>query len=118
VALLGDAAHPTLQYLAQGACMAIEDGVVLGDALARTNGEVEPALLAYRDRRVLRTARVQLMSRAIGDHIYHPSGPHAALRNQLMGRGSQEQWWDTLSWLYDGAGQEEAAPVDGPPADH
>jgi salicylate hydroxylase len=109
VALLGDAAHPTLQYWAQGACMAIEDGVVLGDALARTGGEVEPALCDYRDRRVLRTARIQLESRAIGDHVYHPAGPHAALRNAIMGAQSQQQWWDTLSWLYDGVRLEQAA---------
>ena len=45
---------------------------------------LEAGLASYRDRRVLRTTRLQLMSRAMGDHIYHPAGPHAALRNAIM----------------------------------
>lgn len=103
VALLGDAAHPMMQYMAQGACMAMEDAVCLADALARA-GSLEAGLADYRARRVLRTARVQLMSRAMGDHVYHPDGPHAALRNSLMGAKSQDQWLDTLQWLYGGSG--------------
>jgi salicylate hydroxylase len=104
VALLGDAAHPTLQYLAQGACMAMEDAVCLAQAMATHQGEVAPALEAYRAQRVLRTARVQLQSRAVGDHIYHPAGAHAALRNAVMAAKSQDQWYDTLAWLYGGTG--------------
>jgi salicylate hydroxylase len=100
VALLGDAAHPTLQYLAQGACMAMEDAVCLAQSLAAHQGEVAPALEAYRAQRVLRTARVQLQSRAVGDHIYHPAGAHAALRNAVMAAKSQADWYDTLAWLY------------------
>ena len=103
VALLGDAAHPMLQYMAQGACMAMEDAVCLADALGKA-GSLEAGLVDYRARRVLRTARVQLMSRAMGDHVYHPDGPHAALRNALMGARSQDQWLDTLQWLYGGNG--------------
>jgi 2-polyprenyl-6-methoxyphenol hydroxylase-like FAD-dependent oxidoreductase len=103
VALLGDAAHPMLQYMAQGACMAMEDAVCLADSLARTD-TLESGLLAYRDRRVLRTTRLQLTSRAVGDHVYHPSGPHAALRNALMSAKSQADWLDTLEWLYGGNG--------------
>ena len=103
VALLGDAAHPMLQYMAQGACMAMEDAVCLADSLHRTD-TVEAGLRTYRDRRVLRTARVQLMSRAMGDHVYHPAGPHAALRNALMSAKSQPQWLDTMEWLYGGNG--------------
>ena len=53
---------------------------------------------------LLRTARVQLMSRAMGDHVYHPAGPHAALRNALMSAKSQPQWLDTMEWLYGGNG--------------
>jgi len=100
VALLGDAAHPTLQYLAQGACMAMEDGVCLAQEMAAHPGAAEAALEAYRRRRVLRTARVQLQSRAVGDHIYHPAGAHAALRNSIMSAKSQDQWYDTINWLY------------------
>ena len=102
VGLLGDAAHPMLQYFAQGACMAMEDAVCLADQMTRHQGEVEPALDAYRRARMLRTARVQLASRAIGEHIYHPAGAHAALRNAVMRAKSQEQSYDTIAWLYGG----------------
>ena len=101
-ALLGDAAHPTLQYLAQGACMAMEDGVALAEEVAAHPGRLDQALLAYQRRRVLRTARVQLQSREVGDHIYHPAGAHAALRNAVMRAKTPTDWYDTLAWLYGG----------------
>jgi salicylate hydroxylase len=102
-ALLGDAAHPMLQYMAQGACMAMEDAVCLADSLARTD-TLESGLETYRARRVLRTTRVQLTSRAMGDHVYHPDGPHAALRNAIMSAKSQQEWLVALDWLYGGSG--------------
>ena len=108
VALLGDAAHPTLQYLAQGACMAMEDGVVLAQEMAARPEAPEKALEAYRRRRVLRTARVQLQSRAVGDHIYHPAGAHAALRNSIMSAKTTEQWFDAIAWLYGETGLGDA----------
>ena len=103
VALLGDAAHPMMQYMAQGACMAMEDAVCLADSLAKTD-TLESGLETYRARRVLRTTRVQLTSRAMGDHVYHPDGPHAALRNAIMGARSQEEWYAALDWIYGGSG--------------
>lgn len=103
VALLGDAAHPMMQYFAQGACMAMEDAVCLAHGMA-SHDDVERALRAYQTGRVLRTARVQLQSRAIGEHIYHPAGAHAALRNSVMRAKSQAEWRDTLAWLYGGNG--------------
>jgi salicylate hydroxylase len=102
VALLGDAAHPMMQYFAQGACMAMEDGVCLADMVAAHPDRIEDALEAYRQQRVLRTARVQLQSRAIGDHIYHPAGAHAQLRNAMLRAKSAEQFYDGLAWLYGG----------------
>lgn len=104
VALLGDAAHPMMQYFAQGACMAMEDAVCLSQMMDDHRGDVGRALEAYRARRVLRTARVQLQSRAIGEHIYHPAGAHAALRNQIMRAKSAEDYYDHLQWLYGGHG--------------
>ena len=106
VALLGDAAHPMMQYFAQGACMAMEDAVCLAHTLAGQAGAngMEPALESYRQQRVLRTARVQLQSRAIGEHIYHPAGAHAALRNAIMSAKSSRDWYDELAWLYGGSG--------------
>ncbi len=99
VALLGDAAHPMLQYMAQGACMALEDAVALSLALAGTP-DISEALTHYADRRKLRTARVQLTSREVGTHIYHPDGAHAELRNSIMAAKTPDQWYDALDWLY------------------
>ena len=109
VALLGDAAHPMLQYMAQGACMAMEDAVAPG---ARDGGATRATwnrrwrLTA--GRRVHRTARMQLQSRAVGEHIYHPAGVHAELRNEIMRAKSTEDWHDILAWVYDGNGLGDA----------
>jgi salicylate hydroxylase len=102
VALLGDAAHPMLQYMAQGACMAMEDAVCLAQMVEAHPGRIEAALEAYRRRRLLRTARVQLQSRAVGEHVYHPAGPHALLRNAIMSAKSAEEWYEVMAWLYGG----------------
>jgi salicylate hydroxylase len=111
VALLGDAAHPMLQYMAQGACMAMEDAVCLAHMMAAHQGDVARALPAYNAQRALRTARVQLQSRAIGEHVYHPAGAHAALRNAIMAAKSQAEWRETLAWLYGGSGLEAADAI-------
>ena len=103
--LLGDAAHPMLQYFAQGACMALEDAVCLSHMLSSFDAP-EPALEAYRAQRVVRTARVQLQSRAIGEHIYHPAGAHAQVRNAIMRGKTSEDYYDHLAWLYGGTGLE------------
>ena len=100
VALLGDAAHPMLQYMAQGGCQAMEDALCLAEAVATVGEPMEQQLESYRRQRYLRTARVQLMGREMGDHVFHPSGAHAALRNAIMGAKTPEQWMDTLAWLY------------------
>ena len=111
VALLGDAAHPMLQYLAQGACMAMEDAVCLSHEMAGANDPVR-ALHAYQDRRRLRTARVQLQSRAIGEHVYHPAGAHAALRNAVMSARGPHEWYDQIDWLYGSTGLEGAVSLE------
>jgi salicylate hydroxylase len=98
VTLLGDAAHPTLQYMAQGAAMAIEDGVVLAQKLKDAGGDFARAALAYQQERYLRTARVQLTSRFVGDYVYHPRGAAAEVRNDMLRRLSPE----SMAWLYDG----------------
>jgi salicylate hydroxylase len=116
VAVLGDAAHPSLQYLAQGACMAMEDAVCVSQEMAARPNNPEEALEAYRRQRVLRTARVQLMSRAVGEHIYHPAGAHAALRNAVMSAKTNADWYDTLAWLYGSTGLGEARSSASPAA--
>lgn len=104
VVLLGDSAHPMLQYFAQGACMAMEDAVCLSAELEAASGDVERALPEYQSKRLLRTARVQLQSRWIGEHIYHPEGAHAQLRNAIMRAKTPEDWYANIEWLYGGSG--------------
>jgi salicylate hydroxylase len=104
VALLGDAAHPMLQYFAQGACMALEDAVCLSHMLGAHPDDAAAALERYRSQRFPRTARVQLQSRLIGEHIYHPSGEHARLRNAIMAAKTSEDYYRDLAWLYGGTG--------------
>jgi 2-polyprenyl-6-methoxyphenol hydroxylase-like FAD-dependent oxidoreductase len=104
VALLGDAAHPMLQYFAQGACMALEDAVCLSHCVDQHAGDVEHALADYVKQRVVRTARVQLQSRALGEHIYHPAGAHAQVRNAVMSAKTSEDYYGHLAWLYGGTG--------------
>ena len=113
VALLGDAAHPTLQYYAQGACMAMEDSVCLSHMMEACGGDLDRALPAYRDQRLVRTARVQLGSRAIGDHIYHADGVHALVRNAVMRSMSADDYYDRLAWLYGGTGLDTTTALSG-----
>ncbi|MBT5945487.1 MAG: 3-hydroxybenzoate 6-monooxygenase [Rhodospirillaceae bacterium] len=104
VALLGDAAHPMMQYYAQGACMAMEDAVCLSDALDGHRADIHAGLIAYQDQRLVRTARVQLGARAIGDHINHAEGMHARVRNEILRAMSTEDCYDRLAWLYGSTG--------------
>ena len=101
VTLLGDAAHPMLQYLAQGAGQAIEDAVVLREALRSTRGDVQKAFQKYQQARYLRTGRVQLTARFYGD-IYHASGVQRELRNQMFQGGHESAGFAGLKWMYDG----------------
>lgn len=101
VTLLGDAAHPMLQYLAQGAGQAIEDAVVLGEALAFTGNDVPAAFAKYPQARYLRTGRVQLTARFYGD-IYHASGVTRELRNRMFQSGQESPGFAGLKWMYDG----------------
>jgi len=101
VTLLGDAAHPMLQYLAQGAGQAIEDAVVLREALRFARGDVPRAFQEYQRARYLRTGRVQLTARFYGD-IYHAAGVQRELRNQLFQSGNESAGFAGLQWMYDG----------------
>jgi salicylate hydroxylase len=93
-----------LQYFAQGACMALEDAVCLSHCLGQQASDFTDSLEAYAAQRVVRTARVQLQSRAIGEHIYHPAGAHATVRDAIMRAKTSEDWYDHLAWLYGGTG--------------
>jgi len=98
VALLGDAAHPMLQYLAQGAAQALEDAVALADCLEEPERNVAEALQAYQDRRLLKTARVQLSARFFGEFI-HTDGVALAVRNSIIAKRTADDFSD-VDWLY------------------
>src|SRR6202035_2770741 len=99
--LLGDAAHPTLQSLAQGACMAIEDGVGLAELIHATPGDFEAAFRQYEAARVVRTARVQLDSRGLWD-FSHAAGIARPVRRLAVADWTEPPMFDCLAWLYDG----------------
>ena len=101
VTLLGDAAHPMLQYLAQGACMATEDGVCLATRVAANGDDLETAFREYQELRYLRTARVQLTARMFGD-IYHAAGATADLRDTMLGAIDRNKPGEGMAWLYEG----------------
>jgi salicylate hydroxylase len=99
VTLLGDAAHPMLQYLAQGACQATEDAVWLAEKVAAQPDDLPAAFLAYEQQRYLRTARVQIMARVYGE-FFHARGPTAELRDQMLGSRTADQAYESINWLY------------------
>jgi len=99
IALLGDAAHPVLPYLAQGGVQALEDASLLADALHRF-GEDDPRALAwYGQRRRARAARVARASRRNG-RIYHLAGIAAGARNFVLRNVSAQRLMARYDWLY------------------
>ncbi len=102
VTLLGDAAHPTLQYLAQGANMATEDAVQLAHDLSQTPDDINGAFTRYNQKRYLRCARIQTNSRVYGQ-FYHAAGVVAELRDQFFQERTPEEALKSTKWLY-GAG--------------
>jgi 2-polyprenyl-6-methoxyphenol hydroxylase-like FAD-dependent oxidoreductase len=97
--VLGDAAHPMMQYLAQGACTALEDAVTLGRAFEASDMNVAPALKLYERARIARAARVVLSVREMG-RIYHAAGVERLVRNSLWKKHSPERFYDAVEWLY------------------
>jgi 2-polyprenyl-6-methoxyphenol hydroxylase-like FAD-dependent oxidoreductase len=97
ITLLGDAAHPMLQYLAQGGCQALEDAVCLADALDR-HEDAHDAFLAYQRERIPRTARVQRTARTWGE-ICHVPLIGRELRNALLGERRTDDF-GAVDWLY------------------
>ncbi|KQM78732.1 3-hydroxybenzoate 6-monooxygenase [Xylophilus sp. Leaf220] len=97
--LLGDAAHPMMQYLAQGACMALEDAVTLAAAAVASGFDYPAAFRRYEQARVARTARVVLSVREMG-RIYHAKGVERLVRNSLWTGHRPERFHDALEWLY------------------
>jgi salicylate hydroxylase len=102
VTLLGDAAHPTLQTLAQGACMAIEDSVCIADEIALSDGDFASAFRQYQNTRYLRTARLQYESRYLWDNFYHLGGIEREVARYAWSGRSEADVFECLAWLYDG----------------
>jgi salicylate hydroxylase len=102
VTLLGDAAHPTLQSMAQGACMAIEDGVCLAELVDLNDGDFESAFRQYDAARHLRTARVQFESRHYWDNFYHAGGIEREVIRQAWAGRTEQDMFQCMAWLYDG----------------
>jgi 3-hydroxybenzoate 6-monooxygenase len=102
VTLLGDAAHPTLQSLAQGACMAIEDAVTLVECIDLADGDFAAAFRDYERARYLRTARVQYESRYLWDNFYHVEGIEREVMRQAASARGEDEMFDCVAWLYDG----------------
>lgn len=100
ITLLGDAAHPTTQYMAQGACMAMEDAVTLGEALRITDNNIAQAFDIYQRARVARTARIVLSSREMGK-LYHAKGVQRMVRNDLWRDRQSQDFYSAMAWLYD-----------------
>ncbi|MBB5159455.1 FAD-dependent monooxygenase [Saccharopolyspora phatthalungensis] len=102
LALTGDAAHPMLQYLAQGACQAIEDAECLaeyvGKHTADTGTDWDAALVGYAETRSARTARVQRAARQWGD-LWHCDGLFRATRNALLTDRDPADYRH-IDWLY------------------
>ncbi len=97
--LLGDAAHPPLQYMAQGACIALEDAVTLREALKNSDRDIERAFRLYEKSRIPRTARVQYSARLMG-RLFHASGAERLVRNSLWNDRKPEDHYQALNWLY------------------
>jgi salicylate hydroxylase len=99
VTLMGDAAHPMLPFIAQGAAMAIEDAFVLAGALARWPDDPTGALRDYERRRQPRTARVQRAARR-NDLVYHLGRPAAFVRDAALAALGGRRLLAQYDWIY------------------
>jgi len=101
VTLLGDAAHFMLQYMAQGAAMAMEDAVALGAACDAEDGDFEKAFLRYQQMRLVRASRVQISANTLIGQIFHvPDGLQRSVRNDIFRGRKPERYYDALEWIF------------------
>lgn len=98
VTLLGDAAHPMLQYLAQGACQAIEDAETLAQALALRPGDIRKGFGEYQTARIPRTSRLQRLARSWGE-VWHSDGVIIPLRNRVFAHRAHDDYSE-IDWIY------------------
>jgi salicylate hydroxylase len=101
VTLLGDAAHFMLQYMAQGAAMAMEDAVCLGMCAEAAGGQFEKAFIQYQRQRIVRATRVQVSANHLVGMIFHvPDGLEREVRNDMYRGRSPERYYDALEWIF------------------
>jgi len=99
VTLLGDACHPMLPYIAQGAAQALEDGAALAACLAQ--GDDWPAALKrYEGLRLPRTARIQATARENKRRFHLPDGPEQEERDAAMAQGATDFSFEAIEWVY------------------
>ncbi len=100
VALLGDAAHLMLQYVAQGAAMAYEDAVCMATCAEQADGDFPKAFCAYQDLRLVRASRVQLSARLVGQIFHVPDGVQRKVRNDIFMPRTPEQHYQAIDWVF------------------
>jgi salicylate hydroxylase len=101
VTLLGDAAHFMLQYMAQGAAMAMEDAVCLGACADEADGDFEKCFLSYQQKRLVRASRVQVSANSLVGQIFHvPDGVQRLIRNDIYRDRTPERYYDALDWIF------------------
>lgn len=98
VALLGDAAHLMLQYMAQGAAMAMEDAICLAYCADQADGDFEAAFQAYQATRLVRASRVQLSAKLLG-LVFHARGVDRLVRNNIYQGRSPDKYYESLDWV-------------------
>ena len=100
--LLGDACHPMLPFMAQGAAQAIEDGATLTACLVGTSrADVPTALHRYEQLRLPRASRVQAMSAGNKTRFHLPDGPEQQERDAQMATGSTDFSKSAIAWIYE-----------------
>lgn len=99
ITLLGDAAHPMLQYLAQGGVQALEDADKLADALKANGEDFEAAFKEYQEERIPRSARVQTSARTWGEIIHAVDPISILLRNDIM-KNREANDFSYTDWIY------------------
>jgi salicylate hydroxylase len=108
VTLLGDACHPMLPFMGQGAAQAIEDAATLTACLGKLE-DVPAALKLYETLRLPRASRLQAMSQTNKTRFHLPDGPEQQQRDAHMARGATDWSFAAIAWLY----EHDASVVDG-----
>jgi salicylate hydroxylase len=99
VALLGDGAHLMLQYMAQGAAMALEDAVCIASCADQADGDFPTAFKAYQELRLVRASRVQTSAKLLG-LVFHAGGVDRLVRNDIYQGRAPERYYDALDWVF------------------